>query len=423
MKKLCSTIGLISFLVLLLTTSCQKKTTGSSKKSPSVPGTIIFLDTSMSMRGYFRPTPAAGTTIQRFILADLLGILAEDNLTPAYLSSFGSAIPAPEVIQSLRRWSFFESQRNVDDIYSQKETNLIGVFENRDFGRSAASIIITDGLQSGIEGSGNNIEGFDTRLFKVIKDKNSSGTYLWLIGVRTEFNGYIYPERPNPQGRRAPFGYPGIRPVYIWIASHDPNIGYTLVMKIITRIRSIAGPLNAVKVTGLTYVPYPTAKIDIDVDASSSPIHSKGLKENNFEWLVSKTQEEIINVPISLNIPEDPLESNLDIEWRTNLKLVPENIRWAKLVNEEGDWGLNLTYSYIPGGGFGCSFSRGELNIVAITNPAIIQRPWWSTWSTDDDSSAENANKTLYLERLAPIITSNLKEEKAGSVLLKIRRP
>ena len=419
-------IGYPILLIALIILSCEKEKVLPQKPLPPTPGTTIFLDTSMSMRGYFRASPAAGTTIQRFMLADLLGILSEDRLTPIYLSLFGSAIPAPEEIKSLRRWSFFKEQKKLEDTYPQKETNLIGVFENEYFGKNTVSIIVTDGIQSSMEGSQNIIADFDTRIFNVINDKNNSGIYLWLIGVRSEFNGYIYPERPNPQGIRAPFWYSGIRPIYIWIASHDAETGRNLVEKITARLRSIAGSSGTVKVAGLTSVSHPFVDIGLDTGSSSSPISSKPVGNSTFEWLVGRTQEDILSVPINIDAPEDKLKTAFDIEWDINLELEPKGIRWAKVIKNDEGWTLNLTYALIPGSGFmsGCNSSKGNLKVVAKAIPKINPEKWWQHWSTEDDSLEQNAGKTLYLEKLSQIIEEPLRKSyPAGEVSLKVKKP
>ena len=117
-------VGSITLAAILLFCACQKESPeGSAKAAPRTQGTVIFLDTSVSMRGYFSIPPAAGTTIQRFILADLLEIVAEDNLIPAYLSTFGHEIAAPQKLQSLRKWAFFDSQKDKERIYGQGEAS------------------------------------------------------------------------------------------------------------------------------------------------------------------------------------------------------------------------------------------------------------------------------------------------------------
>lgn len=414
-------------LIILLVFSCQEKTP--ERKAPeqpiSTPGTIIFLDTSMSIRGYFRVAPIAGTTIQRFMLADLLEILSEDNLTPVYLSLFGSTIPASEGIQSLRRCSFFESRQRLEDTYSQIETNLIGVFENKQFGRNAVSIIISDGIQSSMEGS-QNIAGFDTRIFNVIRDKSNTGIHLWLIGVRSEFRGIVYPERPCPEGKRRSFHHAGHRPIYIWIASHDVDTGRNLVEKITARLRSITGSSDAVKVAGLTSVSHPVVDVGLDTDSSSFPIKTKQIDTNSFEWLVGRKQEDIVNVPINIDIPKDKLKTAFDIEWNINLELEPKSIRWAKVIKDDEGWTLNLTYALIPGSSFmsGCSSSKGNLKVVAKAIPKINLEKWWQQWSTEDDSLEQNAGKTLYLGRLSQIIEEPLRKSYlAGEVSLKVKKP
>lgn len=423
----------VYFLLSLLLTiiffviSCQKKASEPTKKpAPLIPGSLIFLDTSMSMRGYFRVKPATGTTIQRFMLADLFGILAEENFTPAYLSLFGSKVTTPERIQSLRQWSFFESQKRVDNAYSQIETNLIDVFENEKFGKYNISIVITDGTQSSMEGS-KNIAGFDTRIFKVIKDIRDKGIHLWLIGIKSEFRGIIYPERPCPDGAKKCFDFSGRRPIYIWIGSPDANIGHNLIEKMVNSILKIESSKDFVKVVGLTSIKYPFINIELETHKSSSPIKPikpKEISEKSFEYLLAKTKESSVDIPINIFVKK--IDSHLyDFDWKINLELDPKNISWAKLIKEDNGWKLKLLYDLIPGSSiFGCNSSKGYLNLIANAIPSISSKPWWNKWSTDDDSRLENVGKTLYLSKLSDIIENPLRKKyEIEKIIIKIKKP
>ncbi len=421
-------IGPICLAAILLFCACQKKAQeGPAKVTPRTQGTIIFLDTSMSMRGYFNISPAAGTPIQRFILADLLEIVAEDNLMPAYLSTFGSEIVAPQKMQSLRKWSFFDSQENEDRIYSQSETNLVGVFEKEEFARHDVAIVISDGIQSSAEGS-QNIAGFDTRIFNVIRKRCESGIYLWLIGIKSRFRGIIYPERPCPDGIKRSFHYSGLRPIYVWIGSHDVAKGLNLVRKVVDRINSTLEPSETVRMAGLNYVQAPEINITMDRESSSSPIKlMKELDKGNFEWLVRKTEEKEIDIPIIMGEKTRTIPSSLStFEWNNNIELAPQNIKWARVIKRDGKWHLILTYKLIPARGFfgGCSDNNGNLNIIANSASNINPRPWWLEWSTENDCRNENAGKTLYLEKLSRIIEEPLKKKhESGRIKVRLNRP
>lgn len=420
--------GLICLSAILLFCSCQKKAQEvPAKATPRTQGTIIFLDTSMSMRGYFNISPAAGTPIQRFILADLLEIVAEDNLTPAYLSTFGYEIAAPQKIQSLKKWAFFDFPENKERIYSQTQTNLVGVFEKEEFVSHDASIVISDGIQSSAEGS-QNIAGFDTRIFNVIQKRCETGIYLWLIGVKSRFRGVIYPERPCPDGIKRSFHYNGLRPIYIWIGSHDVAKGYNLVRRVVERINSILDPSETIRVAGLNYVQPPEINITVDQKSSSSPIKpKKELDKDNFEWLVRKTEEKEIDIPIIMEEKTRTIPSNLSsFEWNKNIELAPQNIKWAKIMKRDGNWHLILTYKLIPARGFfiGCRDNNGNLSIVANSVSTINPKPWWAEWSTENDCLNENAGKTLYLGKLSRMIEEPLKKKyESGRIMIRMNRP
>jgi hypothetical protein len=427
MKRILFT-GWICLAAILLFGACQKKAPeGPAKIAPRAQGTIIFLDTSMSMRGYFNISPAAGTPIQRFLLADLLEIVAEDSLLPAYLSTFGSEVVAPQKMQSLRKWSFFDSQENRDRIYSQNETNLMSVFEREEFGRHDVSIVISDGIQSSAEGS-QNIAGFDTRIFNVIRKRCESGIYLWLIGVKSRFRGTIYPERPCPDGIKRSFHYSGLRPIYIWIGSHEVAKGLNLVRRVVERIHATLDSSETVRVAGLNYVQPPEIDITLDPQSSSSPIKSRGeLKKGNFEWLVKKTEGKEVDIPIITGEKTGTIQPSLsNFEWNNNLELSPQNIKWARVLKRGGKWHLILIYKLIPAKGFftGCRDDNGNLSIIASSVSTIHPKPWWSEWSTEDDWRDENAGKTLYLEKLSRMIEEPLKKKyESGRILMRMDRP
>jgi hypothetical protein len=410
-------------LIILLVISCQKKTPEkkASERPISTPGTIIFLDTSESIKGYFRTSATPATTIQHFLQTEFRNIISENNLYPIYLSPFGSEISPPQQVQdNIGNKFVFISPDRLNEVFSAVTTNLIGVINSVEFNKYTASIIITDGIQA-------DRGGFDIgEMLRAVRAKINEGLHLYLIGIKSEFNGFIFPEHPNPQGLKIRFWHNGLRPIYIWIASQDGEISRNLTKKIANKLRSIATSEDAVKVAGLTSVQPPDVSIELDTDSSSSPIKSKQINNDSFEWLVARTQNEVIKVPVNIEVSEDILQTNSDFKWDINLELEPKKIRWAKVIKNDEGWTLNLTYALIPSSGFmsGCSSSKGNLKVVAKAIPKINPENWWQQWSTEDDSLEQNAGKTLYLGRLSQIIEGPLRKNyPAGEVSLKAKKP
>lgn len=408
MKKLCF-ITLICFTILFASCQfCQKKTAESPKK-PLIQGSVIFLDTSVSMMGYFRTSNSQATIIQKFLQTEFHNILSESNLFPVYFSCFGTDIKDPEQIQgNIRNRFIFDSYRKLKKIFSGTSTNLIGVFKRKEFGIYFASIIITDGIQDS--------EGFDTgEILRAIKAKIDEPLYLYLIGIRSEFRGNVYPGISD----RGTFEYSGDRPIYIWIATQEEEIGRNLTEKMVDKLCSFAGSSDAIKVAELTSVfpPY----VSINPNLNSSDILSRPISKNGFKWKLKRTEYSEVNIPIILTTKTRQTIS--DVEWDINLELEPKNIGWAKLVKNNGEWLLRLTYNLIPGG-FGCIFNKGKISIIAVPIPKINPKPWWRQWSTENDSLKQNASKTLYLERLELLIKGPLlKKYDIQKVLLEIKKP
>lgn len=420
-KKLYSII--LIWIVLMLVFSCRKETPQPPPPPPkTIPstGTVIFIDTSRSIMGYFRTSSSRATTIQQFLQRELRDIISEENLYPIYLSHFATEIENPEQIKgNIGNKFVFDSNKELEQTFDGVSTNLIGTFRTEDFGKYIVSIIITDGIQA-------DPEGFDIgEMLRAIRAKISEGLHFYLLGIKSEFNGYIYPEKPDQWGHKKPFFDSISRPIYIWIASHDADTGRNLTGKIVTKLSSIAGSPDSVKVAGVTSVQPPDVNIKLDIDSSSSPIKSKQM-DNQFEWLVARTRDEVIKVPVNIEISEDTVQTHLDFEWDINLELEPKSIRWAKVIKDDEGWTLNLTYALIPGNGFmsGCSSSKGNLKVVAKAIPKINPEKWWQQWSTEDDSLEQNAGRTLYLGRLSQIIEEPLRKNYlAGEVFLKVKKP
>lgn len=350
-------------------------------------GTIVFLDTSVSMRGYFRTSNRQATQIQRFLQQRFRNIISKNSLYPIYLSRFGEEIGNPEQLQnSIGNMFVFSSSVSLDENFSGSSTDLIGVFRRGEFGSYSVSIIITDGIQA--DSSGSDIG----EMIRAIESKIGTGLHIYLIGIKSEFDGYIYPECPNDYGLRTPFYHTGRRPVYIWIAAADETIGSNIVRDIITEFRKIA-PDNTVKTVSLTDLKLPSINsIGLDADASDYRIIPRGQDKFELRLKNSLQEQENLDIPIRL---ESNLNSNEADIWRLRMQLEPQS-QWIDIIKDENDWVLSLKNN-VPGSSL---FGGGnKLKIKAIASPDR-QQWWWKQWSTDCDSKPADADKTIHLNKL-----------------------
>ncbi len=393
-------LGLFFISLIILAFGCEKK--AEEKKAVEVSasrGTIIYLDTSMSMRGYFTTTQNQGTTLQRFMWQGLIQILDELCLNPVYLSTFGNEIAEPQTITSLDSYALFESTHDLDQIYSATETRLIDLL-GRDFDCSyGAFLIITDSVPSTSEH-----EGPDPRIIEAVKQKAKEGVHLWLIGLYSEFSGTIYPECRDSYGQRVPFEFSGRRPIYIWIGTKNIDKGKEIAAGIYNRLNALGAQAN---IAELTTLDVPRCSIIPDTEGLSGILITPTAK-NRFDLHLSRTTRDSLVVPLKIECQETKIRR----DWEYRLEIRPRGLRWVRInSDEENQWRLLIFPKRIPGPGIlmGCSMQGVSFDLGLNATP-VIER-WWHDWSTEDDSSPENGSKTLYLERFIDTIVNQFSDK------------
>ncbi len=340
----------------------------------------ILVDTSKSMRGYFRTTQNSGTTIQQFLWNGIIPILKESFPTDViYFSPFGNTISRPQRVDSLLDQFRFDTLEDLQRMFSGTETRLIEVFRNVKDTSYNAFIIITDGVPSVEGGSGPAPDMIN--VVKALIETNKY--YLWLIGVRSEFNGFIYPECPNQQGIRKSFHFSGKRPIFIWVGrTRDRNKGIEIVVKFLEKLRRISSSqdFNEIKLAELSFLDLPKAKLSLAKTEDVCLIYSK----YPYEMRILKYKEQI-DIPLKIEWVKEKLEKGKEIYF----EIATKNFRGVSIENQSNEWYLRIIPKQI---------SRKRLTINLKIKP-MVER-WWIDWSTDDDSLVENADKTLYLEPL-----------------------
>lgn len=375
---------------------------------------IVFIDISKSMRGYFcsKCSNIQGNALQNILQKEFHNFMSENNLRPLYVAKFASEFATPEEMQgNIGNMFVFDSDDKIKEFFSGNKSNLIQVFESKAFSEHRVSIIITDGILSG-EG------GFDVgKLIKVVKEKNESGLQIYLIGIMSEFDGLVFPVLPGHTKR---FWHKGLKPVYIWIIGRDSKIGSDIANYITSKVKINNLNEEYVKTVYITkeYLPY-VNNLEFIPDSSKEfkVIHSgKDIKILLSSSLRTSKKEEIdIPIKITTNI------SDMQKYWKITMRLKQE-IKWTRINENEDGFFLSLKYDSIPDGSmFGSGGGEFELKIMAIPDP---ERFWWRKWNTDNDLTEENADKTLYLERLGKQLIEPLynKEYELKSLHIKIEK-
>ena len=339
----------------------------------------ILVDTSMSMRGYFRTAQTPGTTIQRFLWNGLIPTLRESfPADTIYFSPFGNEIGMPQPINSLLNQFCFENSENLKNTFSGTETRLIEVFKKVREATYRAFVIITDGVPSATHRAGPAPQIVEA-VRSLIEGKKQ---YLWLIGLRSEFEGFVYPECPDEYGKRRPFHFKGTRPIFIWVGAKDKHKGVEVTAKFLERLQELSSSqdFNEVKCAELSFLDLPKAELSFMETNDVCLVYSKDPPEMRILG-----NREYIDIPLRIKWQKERLEKEKEI----CLKIIPENFRGASIKNQNGEWYLRIIPRYV---------SRRLLTINLSIKPRVER--WWVDWSTDDDSSIESSNRTLYLEQL-----------------------
>jgi len=402
------TLIIIILIVLLiamgyLVFQCDQDTpppsTPSSPPPPTLQDIVIYVDASQSMRGYFMPSSQKGTIIQRFLWSKLLVTLRENlEKEPVYFSTFGESIRKPEILTQslLDKFTFLNSDR-LRKFFSDKETRLVELFSDESLLQYRMFVIITDGVPSATDQAGP-----DPRLIATLNKLVDNGKHLWLIGVRSEFKGRVYPETPNEYGKTSSFSFEGNRPIYIWLATREIDKGIGIVTGFLERIHSLigSGADNLVKVVELTHLVLPKATLRLNVDELN------GILPISYPDYVQLRLARSFNGEIDIPI---------EIEWEDKKGIAhPRKISWEITPQRRGvrihqvdqQWILSLPKKI------------SSINIGMKVNLQV--EPWWKEWSTEDDSFHKHANKTLYLEELINRLRIQETEYTAGKLAIKV---
>jgi len=190
--------------------------------SRSVDRARVYLDTSMSVRG--------------FVKAEEFGQLLENLkyvLVGADIDHFELAEVAEKVgnLQGVAEFTEFANPR----LYDGRETNLKAALDDATKWNAGEILVLTDGIVSlskseEVGPSGNSAlscgAGSDAACIAAsVADYVGHGNAFWIVGIRLPYVGPYYVEEPGPSCHRGqvvkgPFPF---HPFYVWVGS--PSLG------------------------------------------------------------------------------------------------------------------------------------------------------------------------------------------------------
>ena len=377
-------VALVFLLAFLLFSKAKAGLCQNAQQTPmpvNPQGTLVFLDISVSMKGYFKSQPPL-LNFQQFLQTDFRDILSSNQqLASLSVSTFGTSLTPPKAVNGFMF---------TPDDFTELNTDIISVFKSAELEQHLLSIVITDGVQSDPDG------GFNKGLMgRVIREKIDAGFFLYLVGAKMEFDGYIYSEIHHIKAQKQlAIPHQGVRPIYFWIATRDKQLGKSVSDAIMQGLETAVTDKNLVGIVNFNEPECPTIK-EFSIEERSKYHLAWQIKDTpplyEIKLYHKPKKQSYIEIPIKIDVPNDAWAMTMDVNQ-------PEQFQWAEIHpaseanSEKKLWTLMLDYQKI-------SSERHSLSI----NISATFRPegyWWSTWSTLDDSLSENADKTLYLKEL-----------------------
>jgi hypothetical protein len=407
------------YILFISYSSYARDVIDSSSESPEQ-GCVVFLDTSLSMRGFFSPSNQEASVIQKFLQTEFRNYLSENDLHPIYLSYFGSKVSTPQPLQdnvNIGDRFIYNSDSKIKEFFSSGSSNITGIFKNEEFSKYSVSVIITDGVQY-------TTDGFDIgKMIKTIKSKTDEGIHISLLGLKSEFDGFVFPVLT---AYPAPFWHKGMKPIYIWLATRDVRTEINLKGDMAKRIKRFTedfkiANLSDFKLTN-TSMNFEVGAVTVSLSLRKSTMRIESEKSDanpKYCMVIPRPKKDHLELRLrnDVNIPilnKGSTDINT-VYYKIEMNLEPE-VNWAKITEyeNEGRWSLSLIYDKIPR-------RNNNLKIKIIATP-VPEKWWWQQWSTEADNSREDADKTLYLKRFGEQTIEPLYNKKLeiGFINLKI---
>ena len=396
---------------------------------------VVYLDTSASMAGYLSPNGKTafavspdGNTIFSKTLLELRNVVTTMSPLPrVVVRRVDTSVSAP----SFGDLELSQSSQN-RGIYNGKETNLAGAMKSfsepldKDSADQAVPrfhILVTDGVQSS-EKSDTNLscdKGSDSTCVKrKLLDLVAAGWGGAIIGMRSEFAGNVYSEIskkviPYNSGKEAK----KFRPFYLYVFSPDRSALETLVGSLNQRLSPLV-EAGAYREFGLT------------------TNFSSGLP--SVEILKEKSSGELLNIrnekPKDDQMPRIEAKASVNTDRKGLQKFVlVVKPTWSARANSAGSagelaqlvkWEMQPIYpeqedpkhrypilkppkAETVDGNIELTFETGwekesgdldwrMYRVIGTLDVEKVAPRWVSDWTTNLDTTAETANKTLNFE-------------------------
>jgi hypothetical protein len=396
---------------------------------------VVYLDASASMAGYVGNNPSAGTVYSR-TLQELRNFV---TLLNPPLTVFVRRVDT-NVGAALNDMTL--SRASADGrTFNGADTNLAGALDL--FPQAVAAgqsgggdlpprfhILVTDGVQSTNQQqpSLNCAAGSDQLCVRRrILDLLNKGWGGCVIGLRSEFDGNIYSE-VNRAGRRSGvIRYASVaeqplsrRPFYLYIFSPDQAALEPFVTTLLKRLRPLVeGQDDALHVLPLTFqYTGGAAQAESSVPKSAASLLTvrkrQGSDVPEFTVAVDPTTAKKGPQPFTISVTVPWSQTVLDsgraeelaqlVTWELTPvypKAPESNTRYPEVkvvgqqVDDAGHILVQATAQWPPAVGKLCW--RGY-RLEGRLRPEASAPQWVREWSTDLDTTADTANKTLYLE-------------------------
>lgn len=415
---------------------------------PTADSVVVYLDTSVSMAGYVS-ADRQGQTVYGRALQELRNLVSV--ATPALevtVRRVDAAVGAPNPDSFLTQASFDKG------VYTGRETNIagaIGVFNPPEAAQSGAQlqkasavgpqpaprfhVLVTDGVQSQRQGGGDCTGGSDqVCVRKRILSLLGAGWGGYVIGMRSEFQGKVFSETGGrtvdfTSNKRDPQTF---RPFYIYLFSPDRAALDGLAATLVKQLRPLVPDESCIRTLALTSA-YAAGDTPAELTIEDKPtaddnparlleLETPGRESpRGFVLHVSPDTERLTQpvpftvetaIPWSANVSQggSPREMAELIEWR----LTPDAGFEEKLKAEEGgelrfpelklagqkvepDGKVSLTIN----AKFPLGAATPQWRVYRLEGRLNLQQQtpqWINDWSTDLDTTASAANKTLYLK-------------------------
>jgi hypothetical protein len=387
----------------------------------------VYLDLSESMRGFISDAEAG---IPFSLLQETMDRILEEAFADIGLDTVERHGFGTEIHRDLPPLQSFAVQAaggpSPRALYTEANTDLIGVVRDIAAAPQALSVVITDGVQDLRQTGQGGVVGpgfIRTALQQALVDELIEGGHgLWLLGIRGQVDTEecYFNVKPDAQGQVNRCLHVSQRPVYLWIAGRDVDLARQLVSYLTTKLRAEAAarPLGdddqLIEVLELWPGSLPTltlAEIRDRPPVADNILHRLELIDEPATiaacLVLERDPRGILNAAFEARLGATNGHRMATVAtlppraWRLDLE-APEG--WNVEVDppSAGDGASRTFVLSAPYGVAVEGMVSGPLEFpvrLRLDLATGLEGHWVRRWSTDDDTTAEAvAGRTLYLE-------------------------